>query len=414
MVEHHEPQPDVPATALLDPAAIEDPYGFYDRVRAAAPVWQVPGTSLFVVTSFAAIAEAVGRPQDFSSNIGAIIYRADDGTPALVPYGSAETNVLATADPPLHAVHRSTVFPELVNRRMAALRPEVDALAVEFIDRALTASNIEFMTAIADAVPIRVISRLVGWRDEDPEALFRAAIDSSSLLCATRSLDDALAGIERTAIVGVWIAGQLQQALDRPTGGLLGVIADAVRSGEIDHFAGIIMLHTLLSAGGESTTSLLGNAVHRLATDHDVQERLRRDPALTTPFVEEILRLESPFRYHMRHVAATTVLQGMTVPAGSTVLLMWGAANRDPAEYDAPHELRLDRPTPRHHLAFGRGIHLCVGAPLARLEADVVLTRLLERTAHITLDPRTAPVRDHSLMVRRFESLPLIVEPAGG
>ena len=105
-------------------------------------------------------------------------------------------------------------------------------------------------------------------------------------------------------------------------------------------------------------------------------------------------------------------VSGVPIAAGSTVLLFWGAANRDPAEYDRPDEVVLDRQTPKHHLAFGRGIHFCVGAPLARLEADVVLTQLLAATEHFGLDPDDPPVRVNSLMVRRFDRLPLVTARA--
>ena len=166
---------------------------------------------------------------------------------------------------------------------------------------------------------------------------------------------------------------------------------------------------SVVPASGRNRRAL-GNAVHLLATDLVLQDRLRSDPTLLTPFIEEALRVESPFRQHMRQVRHDTELQGVDIPAGSTVLLMWGAANRDPAEYDRPDEVVLDRPSPRHHVGFGRGIHLCVGAPLARLEADIVLGRLLAGTRRFTLDPERPPVREDSLMIRRFVSLPLLVE----
>lgn len=400
------------ATLLLDPDVIEDPYPFYAELRSQAPVWRVPGTPVAVVTSFEAVCEAVGRPTDFSSNLSVMLYRSDDGTPGFEPFGGEWTNVLATADPPLHTLHRATVFPELMNKRMTALRPEVDDLVVDHLRAAFQHPRVEFMAAVADAVPIKVVSRLVGWQDEDPDELFRAAIDSSAVLGGTRSLDEAHAAMERTAAVGAWIAEQLDAALERGADGLLGILADAVRSGEIRLTDGLIILHTLLSAGGESTTSLIGNAVHRLAGDPGLQDRLRAEPELITPFIEEMLRLESPFRYHFRHVRSDTQLAGTVVPAGSAVLLMWGAANRDPAEFERPDEVVLDRPTPRHHVAFGRGIHHCVGAPLARLEAGLVLTRLLQMTECFQLDPRTPPRRDPSLMVRRFTSLPLRIDPS--
>jgi len=401
----------IPAELLLDPAVIDDPYPFYRQLREAAPVWRVPDSDIVVVTSFAAVNEAVGRPADFSSNIGALLYRDDEGRPALYPYGGEETNVLATADPPIHGLHRGAVFPELVNRRMVELRPEVEALADERIVAALGADRVEFMGSIGNAIPIRVISRLIGFQDEDPDELLAAAFDSTEILSAVRSLDEINAAVGRTAVVSGWLSQQLQEAIDTGAEGLLGVIATAIHGGEIEFFTGLIIMHTLLSAGGESTTGLLGNAMHLLALDPELQDRLRRDPTLLTPFIEEVMRLESPFRYHLRQVRTTTELQGTTVPAGSTMLLMWGAANRDPDEYDRPDDVVLDRRGARHHVGFGRGIHLCVGAPLARLEADVVLRRFLELTTRFTLDPETAPRREASLMVRRFQTLPLTVTP---
>ncbi|MGH3053918.1 MAG: cytochrome P450, partial [Gaiellaceae bacterium] len=190
----------------------------------------------------------------------------------------------------------------------------------------------------------------------------------------------------------------------------LGVIGTAVATGDIEFGEGLVIMHTLLSAGGESTTSLLGSAIHMLALNPELQARLRDEPRLVAPFIEEALRLESPFRYHMRHATRATEVHGVPIAAGSTVLLFWGAANRDPAEYDRPDEVVLDRPAPKHHLAFGRGIHFCVGAPLARLEAEVVLTRLLARTEHFALDPDQPPTRVNSLVVRRFSALPLVAK----
>jgi len=214
----------------------------------------------------------------------------------------------------------------------------------------------------------------------------------------------------RTAEITSWIGGQLQRAVDRGGEGILRVTGAAVAAGDLEFGEGLVIMHTLLSAGGESTTSLLGNAIHLLASNPELQVRLRDDPQLVAAFIEEALRLESPFRYHLRHATRATEVRGVPIAAGSTVLLFWGAANRDPAEYERPDDVVLDRPTPKHHLAFGRGIHFCVGAPLARLEAQVVLTRLLARTEHFAVDPDRPPVRVDSLMVRRFSILPLVVK----
>ena len=210
----------------------------------------------------------------------------------------------------------------------------------------------------------------------------------------------------RTDEVSAWLGGQLKVALDAPHDDILGATARSIDKGDMTFDQGVVVLHTLLSAGGESTTSLLGNAVRILAEQPALQQQLRDDRAFIAPFIEEALRLESPFRNHMRFVPNTTSLADTEVPGGSTMLLLWGAANRDPAEYPQPDDVVLDRPSPRHHVTFGRGIHHSVGAPLARLEARVVLTALLDHTDHFELAGQP-PTWVNSLMVRRHATLPI-------
>jgi cytochrome P450 len=402
-------QEGIPAGLLLEAAVVADPYAFYRRLVDEAPVWRVPGTDIVIVSSFAAVTEATNRVDDFSSNLRGLLYRTDDGTPAVLPFDTGDgVQALATADPPLHTVHRSSVFPELVARRMSALRSEIEVLAESHIAAARARSAVEFMDGVANAVPIRVVSKLIGFHDEDPDELLATAFASTAMLAATGSLEEISGLMEQAVGVFGWMGDQLEHAATGGGDRILAAVGAAIRDGDLDSVEGLVIIHTLLSAGGESTTSLLGNAIHMLATMPDLQNRMRSDPSLVVPFVEEVLRLESPFRYHLRHVTRTTELCGVTIPAGSTMLLFWGAANRDPAEYVQPDDVVLDRAAPRHHLAFGRGIHLCVGAPLARLEAEVVLTKFLECTAHFTLDPDVPPTRVHSLMVRRFSSLLLL------
>jgi cytochrome P450 len=394
---------------LLDDAVVADPYAFYRRLLAEAPVWMVPGTDVVIVSSFDAIMEATNRTEDFSSNLRGLLCRDSAGAPEVVPFDLGDASqALATADPPLHSGHRGAVFPELVARRMRALRPDIETLTVDYIERAFANERLEFMAGVANAIPIRVVSRLIGFHDEDPDELLAAAFDSTAMLAAVCPRDEIFGYMERTAGVFEWMNDQLERASAGAGDGILDTVGSAIASGDLDLGEGLVIIHTLLSAGGESTTSLLGNAIWLLATMPELQARLRATPALLTAFIEEALRLESPFRYHLRHVTRTTELKGVTIPAAATMLLLWGAANRDPAEYNRPDDVVLDRRAPRHHVAFGRGIHLCVGAPLARLEADVVLTQFLARTEQFTLDPDDRPVRVPSLMVRRFERLPLL------
>lgn len=398
---------EIPATLLLDSQVIDDPYPFYRRLQAGAPVWQIAETGLYAVSTFELLTEAARRVDDFSSNISCLLYRDADGLPSRLSYGDAGVQALATADPPMHALHRSTVFPELVAKRMSELEPEIVDIAQMCVTRAIDGGTTDFMADIGNVVPITMISRLIGFHDSDLEQLLQAAFDSTAMLGSTLAVDELMTFISRTGDIQTWIADQLSRALPEPGDDLLGAVARGVNDGVFADFEANVILHTLLSAGGESTTSLLGNAVRILAENPELQHHLRQNPGEIPIFVEEALRLESPFRYLMRSVPKDTTLGSVAIPVGSTLLLLWGAANRDPSVFDRPDAIDLQRTVPRRHVGFGRGIHHCVGAPLARIEAHKVLTVLLERTSDITLDPEDPPVWCKSLLVRRHDRLPL-------
>jgi cytochrome P450 len=399
--------PEIPATLLLDSQVIDDPYPFYQRLRTEAPVWRIAETGLYAVSSFEMLSEAASRVDDFSSNISCLLYRDANGLPSRLSYGDAGVQALATADPPMHGLHRSTVFPELVAKRMNELEPEIIDIAQMCVTRAIDDGTTDFMTDIGNVVPITMISRLIGFVDSDLEQLLQAAFDSTAMLGSTVTIDELTRLVSRTADIQTWIADQLSRALPKPSDDLLGAVARGVNGGMFSDFEATVILHTLLSAGGESTTSLLGNAVRMLAEDSELQQHLRERPEEIPVFVEEVLRLESPFRYLMRSVPKDTTLGSVEIRAGATLLLLWGAANRDPSVFDRPDVIDLQRTVPRRHVGFGRGIHHCVGAPLARIEAHKVLTVLLERTSDITLDPDDPPAWCKSLLVRRHDRLPL-------
>src|SRR5262249_3378893 len=149
--------------------------------------WRIADTEVVIVSSFAAVSEATNRVDDFSSNLRALLYRTEGGTPGILPFNvdvDVGVQALATADPPTHTVHRKAVFPELVARRMTGLRPEIEALTAARLGVALSRRPVEFMASVANAVPIRVVSSLIGFHDEDPDALLRAAFASTAMLAA--------------------------------------------------------------------------------------------------------------------------------------------------------------------------------------------------------------------------------------
>jgi cytochrome P450 len=395
------------ASMLLHPNVLDDPHDFYRTLRTQAPVWAVPGTDVVTVSTFELITEAVGRPEDFSSNISSLLYRDDEGLPARLDFGGTAPPTLATADPPLHTTHRRAVFPELVARRMLTLEGDIRALCATAVDGALRNDPFEFMSTVGNVVPITVVAKLIGFRDIDPAQLLEAAFDSTAMIGGTMTLDRLTELVTRIGVIQEWIRGQVADTTESDDDGILLAVRRALDAGTLQEGEVQIILHTLLSAGGETTSSLVGNAVRLLADDAELQQLLREKPELIDVFVEEALRLESPFRQQMRSIPHDTILGGVDIPSGSTAVLLFGSANRDPDQFDNPDVVDLTRGSPRRHLAFGHGIHYCVGAALARIEARAVLTTLLARTREFTLDPDDAPRWAESFLVRRHEHLPL-------
>ena len=393
------------ASMLLDPSVLDEPYDFYRALLQEAPIWKVPGTDVVVISSFALLSEAVARTEDFSSTMQWLLYRDADGLPARLDAAGGAMPTLATADPPVHTTHRRAVFPELVARRMRTLEDDIRALSATTVKQALRDDSFDFMATIGNVVPISVVAQLIGFRDINPMQLLEAAFDSTTLVGGTMSLDKLNALVTRTGVIQAWIINQVKGAGDED--GILLAVRRALDDGTLQMGEVTMILHTLLSAGGESTTSLLGNAVRILCENPALQQQLRERPQDIDAFVEESLRLESPFKQMMRSVTHDTTLGGVDIAAGSTALLLFAAGNRDPAEFDNPDKVDLTRGSPKKHLAFGHGIHFCVGAALARIEARAVLTTFLEQTRDFALDPDHDPQWVDSLLVRRHQQLHL-------
>lgn len=398
----------IPASLVLSPGTINNPYPFYRRLQNEAPVWRVPGTDIFFVTSYSLVDEASRRVSDFSSHIRGVLYKDDDGLPAVLSYNDASHDVLATADPPDHAIHKNAVFPSLVSKKMTNMELEVEEIACDVLNQALLRLDVEFMSDVAFKIPVEVVIKLVGFQGSQFGALLQLALDSSAMVGGALKLDQLLDLVERNKGIFEWLADQLRTENPEKES-ILAACKMAVASGELSFDAAKGILHILLAAAGESTSSLMGNATRILAENPALQEHLRTQTADIPQFVEEVLRLESPFRAHLRSVPSDTHLGGIDIPKGATVLLFWAASNRDPEVFENPDQIKLDRP--RRHIAFGRGIHTCVGAPLARLEAKILIRELLERTSSFAIAPNESPRWADSLQIRRHDYLPIRWSP---
>lgn len=392
--------------ALFDDRCLQDPYPLYARMHGHGPVHRIGTSDFYAVSGFDAVTEAVQRCDVFSSNLTATMMYQPDGQVTAFTVGElgGATQALATADEPSHAVHRKALLPQLAARRIQAFEPFIGDTAAEILDNAGD-GTVEWMATMANRLPMMIVGRIIGVPDTDVDRLIRwgyAATQVVEGLVTPEQMDSAGVAVME---LGGYITEQFARAAaDRPDN-LLGDLAAACADGTLEDLTALAMMITLFSAGGESTASLIGSAAWILATRPEVQRQVRTEPGLLGAFLEETLRYEPPFRGHYRHVVVDTELGGVELRAGSRLLLLWGAANRDPSHFDAPDDFRLDRPTAKGHVAFGRGVHFCVGAALARLEARLVLSELLERTTAVEAADvgRWLP----SLLVRRLERLEL-------
>jgi len=402
-------------TALADPIqlfgnnALQDPYPLYDRMRAQAPVHRIGNSVFYAVCGWDAVMEAVSRVDDFSSNLTATMVYHDDGTVTrfdMGPPGGA-MHALATADDPVHAAHRKILLPHLSAKRIRIIEEFAEQTAERLWSESLVDGQIEWMSAIANRLPMMVVARLLGLPDEDVDRLIRLGYATTTLLDGIVTPTQLEAAGAAAMELSGYVLEHFERVNESPQPGLINDFAARCASGELEQLPALTMMLTLFSAAGESTASLLGSAAWILTDRHDVQEDLRSEPDRLGAFIEEALRYEPPFRGHYRHVWRDTTLAGVEVPADSHLLLMWGAANRDPTQFETPNQFRLDRAGAKGHVSFGKGAHFCVGAALARLEAHIVLRMLLKQTTWI----EAADVGQWlpSILVRRLERLQLMV-----
>lgn len=390
---------------------LDNPYPYFESLRRQGAVTRLADSSFYLVGSWDLVAEAVGRPEDFSSNLTATMVWNEDGTVSEYPIAEmgSPLHVLATADEPLHRVHRTMVMPSMVAKRVRGLEPFIAQELRRLWDDGLDGSDIDWVHAIAQRLPMAVVAELVGFPTYDIDDLVRWAFSSTVLLDGVVTASQLVDATQAVGELSAYLAEAFERSLVAPGENVMGDLARLVSADRLDHDSAVMILIQLVAAGSESTVSLLGSAVWMLGLHPEIEGELRSHRDYVPLFIEEALRLESPFRGHYRHVVADTTLGDIDLPAGSHLYLLWGSANRDPAAVDDPGQVCLDSGKRRPHMAFGKGLHMCVGAPLARLEAKLAIEFLLDSTTAFDVET-TDPQWERSLMVRRLRTLPVTVQ----
>jgi cytochrome P450 family 144 len=392
---------------------IEDPSLLYARLRSSTPIARIADTGAHLVTSWALVDEVLGREEDFSANLTGLLIRAADGSPSILPMAdTGATQVISTADEPDHTVHRELLQRRLTPARIAAMEPLIQRWSDEAVTPLVASGGGDFV-AVAEGVPALVVSNLLGLPESDIAHFRTWSMIGGDMLAGDVDADRMRFLFEENERMYAYLSSHLERAdattADRPDATLLSILAHAVAQGLLQRRTAIGISIILFGAGGESTASLIGSCLYRLARDPVMADALRADPSLVARFVEEVVRLEPPFNFHYRSVRRACRLGGFDLEAGEKLMLSWSAVNRDEAIFEDPDALRLDRRHPKNHMGFGRGRHFCLGAHLARLEARCILASLLRQTRRIGFDPAEPPVWSHSIFVRRLERIPLAV-----
>ncbi len=378
-----------------------DPYPIYDALREGEPVRRVasPDGPVWMLFRHADVRAALADPRlskDWRHTLPADQREGQPGAP--IP-------MMILLDPPEHTRLRKLVSRAFTARRMEDLRPRVAEIAERLLDE-LPPGRVDLMAQYAFLLPVFVICELLGVPAEDRDrfaAWSNAMVDQSTP--------------EETNTAMTQLYGYLAELVERrraePDGALIsGLIEVADEGDRLSQDELVAMAMLLLVAGHETTVNLIGNAVLALLTHPDQRALLRERPDLLAGAVEEVLRWDSPVHSTPARFAAEDVeYSGVTIPAGSVVLLSLASANRDGERFDGAEQLRIDRDA-TGHTAFGHGLHHCLGAQLARIEGQEAIGALLRRFPDLALD---APVEDllhrRSTLVRGLRSLP--VRPAG-
>jgi cytochrome P450 len=400
----------VPATPLVDPAVLADPHPTLAALRESGPVHRIDmrmGLPVWIVTRYDDVLEALSDPRlsNDPHNAGALEETLR---------GDFLSRSLIGTDPPEHTRLRRLVAKAFTARRVEGLRPRVQEIADALLDRITPRGSADLVGEFALPLPITVIGELLGVPEADRDR-FRGWTDEMLDRPFDPGSDMARVAEGRERMHG-YLSDLVAAKRTDPADDLLTDLVQASDEGErLDAQELLAMTFLLLIAGYVTTVSLVGNGTLALLRRPDQLERLRADPSLVPQAVEELLRFDGPVNPGLTRFALEDLgIGGVRIPRGDMVLLAIAAADRDPKRFPDPDRLDVGAADPGH-LAFGHGIHYCLGAPLARLEGQVAFTTLLARLPGLTLAAREDQLRwTGGGVLRGLRELPVTFTPTPG
>lgn len=422
-----KPAPDVRTCPLadvnpFDPALLHDPHAYYARMREEAPVYRDPKSGIVFVSTYDLVQKVNTQPRIFSNNFSEQL-RSGSGLAidpeelAILSEGVIVANTMLTADPPAHTRYRKLAMKAFTYKRVEGMGSYVSDVTNALIDGFVRDGRCEFKTAFANLLPMTVIADALGVPRSDMD---RFKLWSDAFVTQLGGMADKAARIDAARKIVEfqrYFIDKIEEKRARPTEDIISdlVHADLAEEGDprkMDHSELLSILQQLLVAGNETTAHTLTAGLYYLISHPEQMERLLSDPSLTANFIEETLRFLSPTNNMWRLATQDTEIGGVPIKKNELVMLRYGSANRDSAHFPAPDSFDIDRENAKSHLAFGAGIHTCIGAQLARKEMAIAFPILLRRLKNIRIATADSELRySPNILLRGVLELHITFDP---
>jgi len=410
----------------FDPETLQCPFPHYAKMREEAPVMEIAGMGVHMVTRHDLVMQILRDPQTFSSQFGGAGMPMDPATrerfAEVYAEGYPRVSTMLTADQPDHTRYRRLVSRAFHPKVIAELEPTIREIAVRLVDSWIDRGRIEFVSDFAVPLPVEVIARALNVPESRMADFKRWSDDSIAGIGTNISIDERIRAERGVNEFQHYFAEQIEKRRTEPQDDILTNLlnarvedddSDLVDKRPLDMPEMLSIVQQLLVAGNETTTKMLTEMIRLLAENPEQWTMVKRDPSRVERIVEETLRLSTPTQGMWRIVTADTELGGFQLKKGTRIVVVFCSANRDERLYEKPDDFDPDRDNLRDHLAFGKGIHFCLGANLSRLEGKVALEELARRIDSISLPDSNTFEYFPSFMLRGLTRLDLEFVPAG-
>jgi cytochrome P450 len=395
---------------LLDPAVLECPYPFYEALRTEAPVYDT-GFGFWLISRYDDVMAVVRDPERFSSGGRGVIGETFPELDEIVRQGYPSVNTLLTNDPPDHTRFRNLVNKAFTPKRVTQLEGEIRTIANQLVDAWINDGRVELVSQFSVGLPLTVIADALGVDRADMPKFKKWSDDAVAPLSGLLTLEQRLECARSRVEMQRYMVERIEECRRARRDDLLSDLACAQfdsgpRAGEELSVAELLnVIEQLLVAGNETTTKLITAGMLLLLEHPDQMALVRADHRLIPNLVEEALRFESPVQNLFRTTTVDVEIAGVTIPAGTNCLVMYGCANRDDGHFSGAARFDVTRDNARTHLAFGQGPHFCPGAALARAEGRIAFETLLSRMDNIAVATDNPFERELSMVLRGWKSL---------